>query len=366
MAQTQLKLYVNDGDPSNRLLAFPIVMKESAQGGKVLQPQLRISYLGDAIGGRNSVIFINCYGFIESMKAGEGPFLDVNSDGKGEVITAAGLTLGSVTYDSDPTEIARSCYQLLVTVKKSADNTERVVYTLASKPPALSSSRVVTSGGCILSAEEAVKCPSKLQSGIPYKFRIMFVSLTYIHQSTLYRVNNLIAKLRSPVFISVQLQVTLILDLPEKHPMGKYLINQDGVYKAHIWMHICNFKKTNRKGADRSVLQIKEKVRKMGLKVTLADLWGPTVVVEATGTMSKYAVGFFSETKVSCHPISKISPEVAKIIWACTTTIGQAVVIIQASSRSELLTAEDIECKGTTSIKKSAVKEFSLFSKPAK
>lgn len=366
MATSELNLYIDKDSPQVRLLAFPIIMKPKENGIRELQPQLRTQYLGDITGGKKSAIFVNCYGFVEDHGGRDSGFSPISEESKGSTVTAACITLGSIEYDSDIKEVAKACYNLQVSVRMSADSTQKVVYTINAKPALLFSSRVVRAGGCVVAAEGAIKCPEKMTSDRLYKFRVMFVSLTFLHRSSLFKVSRTVLSMRNSALIAVQAEVKLGFDLPLDHPMAKYLSKEDGQLFATVWVHLCNFKRTDRRGVDRSVENIRNKVRAMGLKLTLCDLWGPTLVCEATGKMSKYALGFFSETKVGCHPIWKCNSTVAKIMWSCTTWIASAKAIIQASSARALLTSEDIEAKGAISTDKKKTDGFNPFIKTAK
>ncbi|APP90892.1 matrix protein [avian paramyxovirus 14] len=363
MASASVNLFVDESAPSSSLLAFPIVTKDNGSGGKALQPQIRIAYHGEVQGSKRSVMFVNCYGFIEDYSDRNEGFLNPDEPPKPRTVTAACLTIGSVSGDLDPREVARACFDLDVKVKINADSRERVAFSFRTKPALLISSRVISGGGIVLSAEDNIKCVGKMAVDKDYRLRIMFCSTTFLHQSKLFKAQPAVMNLRSSMLLALQVAVTIKVDIPASHPHAKYLSKEGDDLVAHVWIHVCNFKRTDRRGETRTVENLKEKVRRMGLKVSLLDLWGPTIIIEATGTMTKYALGFFSDSKTSCHPISKASPETAKLLWSATGEVKRAVAVIQSSDKRALLTEDDLLVKGAMTTQAGGLKEFSLFKK---
>ncbi|QEQ50565.1 matrix protein [avian paramyxovirus 22] len=363
MESTQFSLYIDESDPACSLLAFPIVMSTNDAGKKVLQPQIRLNRLGSIRTEGIRAVFVNCFGFIESTGGDEIMFVRAGENTSGSVVTAAMLTLGHLKTDSDLIDLGNACLTLKVSVKKSATTEERIAFTIHSKPPLLATSQVIQDGGLIARAEGAVKCPGKISSYQNYLFRIMFVSLTSLDNEVLYRVPGPVSSFRNRMLYSIQLEVLLEVDVKPENHQCKFLTEKDGKRYASVWFHLCNAKKTNAQGKPRTIEAMRQKVKSMGLKIMLADLWGPTIVTRATGKMSKYMIGFFGTNGVACHPITKSSPDVAKILWSCSCSVVKGNAIIQGSARSDVVSFEDIQVKGAASIEPSRISKYNPFKK---
>ncbi|ACN72642.1 matrix protein [avian paramyxovirus 7] len=363
MESISLGLYVDESDPACSLLAFPIIMQTTSEGKKVLQPQVRINRLGSISIEGVRAMFINTYGFIEERPTERTGFFQPGEKNQQQVVTAGMLTLGQIRTNIDPDEIGEACLRLKVNAKKSAASEEKIVFSILEKPPALMTAPVVQDGGLIAKAEGSIKCPGKMMSEIHYSFRVMFVSITMLDNQSLYRVPTAISSFKNKALYSIQLEVLLEVDVKPESPQCKFLADQKGKKVASVWFHLCNSKKTNASGKPRSLEDMRKKVRDMGIKVSLADLWGPTIIVRATGKMSKYMLGFFSTSGTSCHPVTKSSPDLAKILWSCSSTIIKANAIVQGSVKVDVLTLEDIQVSSAAKINKSGIGKFNPFKK---
>nr|QDB64860.1 matrix protein [Avian metaavulavirus 20] len=369
MATTTLQLYLDQSDRGLELLSFPLIVIQTSTGSKELQQQMRIDNVGETSGEKGETIFINLYGFIKSqgVKESSMEFLSVNSVQQKDTITAGMVVLGATRMSSDYSAIAADALSLSITIKKSALAQEKIAVSIHNSPYSLSGALAVRSGGFIASAEETIKCSSKIQAGVYYTFKPMFVSITRLNNGKLYRVPKAMHTINSDIFFKVQLEVEFKLGIKSDHPQAKMLkkVEIDGKpeYFGYCWFHLCNFKKTNAKGESRSLEAIKDKVRKMGLKISIHDLWGPTIIVQITGKSSKYAQGFFSTKGTSCLPVSKSNPELAKLMWSCDTKIHSALVIVQAGDKSRLLKSEDIEVSGAVVASSSGLPKYNPFKK---
>ncbi|AFN06856.1 M protein [avian paramyxovirus 11] len=363
----KINLPIPTGHPDLELLAFPIIVERGQDGQKTLQRQYRIGSVGDIFGSKETGLFLTCYGFIEesytSTIQGKSRFFSEHQGGHPKIVTAALLPLGCVNPREDIDRLIEDSYTLKVLISKNVDSKERVVFKFVNKPAALSANKLLINGGVILDAEAFVKCPSKLTTNMEYSFRVVFVSVTRLDQTKLYRVNESISKIRNPHLIAVNLEVKILLHLTPDNPQLKFLIKHEKGGVGSVWIHLCNFAKKNMKGTLRSIQDVTEKVKRMALAVSLEDLWGPTVIVRANGTMSKYALGFFSTSKTACHPIYKLAPEIAKIMWSCSSEIIEANIIVQGSMKNDILTGSDLEIPSTSKIVNSGHKQFFSFKK---
>nr|BAW94624.1 matrix protein [Avian metaavulavirus 2]BAW94631.1 matrix protein [Avian metaavulavirus 2] len=369
MAQTTVRLYIDEASPDIELLSYPLIMKDTGHGTKELQQQIRVAEIGALQGGKNESVFINAYGFVQQckVKPGATQFFQVDAATKPEVVTAGMIIIGAVKGVADITKLAEEVFELDISIKKSASFHEKVAVSFNTVPLSLMNSTACRNLGYVTNAEEAIKCPSKIQAGVTYKFKIMFVSLTRLHNGKLYRVPKAVYAVEASALYKVQLEVGFKLDVAKDHPHVKMLKkvkrNGETLYLGYAWFHLCNFKKTNAKGESRTISNLEGKVRAMGIKVSLYDLWGPTLVVQITGKTSKYAQGFFSTTGTCCLPVSKAAPELAKLMWSCNATIVEAAVIIQGSDRRAVVTSEDLEVYGAVAKEKQAAKGFHPFRK---
>nr|UNW59115.1 matrix protein [Avian metaavulavirus 2] len=369
MAQTTVKLYVDETSPDIELLSYPLVMKDTGHGTKELQQQIRVAEIGTLHGGKNESVFINAYGFVQQdkIKPGAAQFYQMEEGHKPEVITAGMVIIGAVKGGTDITKLAEDVFSLDITIKKSASFHEKVAVTFNTVPLSLMNSTACKNLGYLTNAEESIKCPSKIQAGVTYKFKVMFVSLTRLHNGKLYRVPKVVYSIETTALYKVQLEVGFKLDVAKDHPHVKMLrkVERDGEVKyiGYAWFHLCNFKRTTAKGETRTISNLEHKVKAMGIKVALYDLWGPTLVVQITGKTSKYAQGFFSTTGTCCLPVAKAAPELAKLMWSCNASIVEASVVIQGSDKRAAVTSEDLELYGAVAREKQTQKGFHPFRK---
>nr|ACO48305.1 matrix protein [Avian metaavulavirus 8]AFX97640.1 matrix protein [Avian metaavulavirus 8] len=369
MAYTTLKLWVDEGDMSSSLLSFPLVLKETDRGTKKLQPQVRVDSIGDVQNAKESSIFVTLYGFIQAIKenSDRSKFFHPKDDFKPETVTAGLVVVGAIRMMADVNTISNDALALEITVKKSATSQEKMTVMFHNSPPSLRTAITIRAGGFISNADENIKCASKLTAGVQYIFRPMFVSITKLHNGKLYRVPKSIHSISSTLLYSVMLEVGFKVDIGKDHPQAKMLkrvtIGDADTYWGFAWFHLCNFKKTSSKGKPRTLDELKTKVKNMGLKLELHDLWGPTIVVQITGKSSKYAQGFFSSNGTCCLPISRSAPELGKLLWSCSATIGDATVVIQSSEKGELLRSDDLEIRGAVASKKGRLSSFHPFKK---
>ncbi|ADK12970.1 M [avian paramyxovirus 10] len=369
MASTSIKLYTDPSAKDLELLSFPLIFRQQDDGTRQLQPQVRYDHIGDSRGGKESSIFLTVYGFIianpgRNMRTG---FETVNEATKPDCITAGLVVLGAVRQDNVPEKIVEDVFALDISIKKSATSHEKMTVIIHNCPFSLQRVITVRSGGFITSAEDCIKCPSKLQAGVNYGFKPMFLSFTYLNHGKVFRVPRAMYAIQSNLLFKVQLEIEFRLQINADHPQAKMLkkveTNGETIFCGYAWFHLCNFKKTNAKGEARTLVNLQEKVRAMGIKVSLHDLWGPTVIAQITGKSSKYAQGFFSSSGTSCLPVSKSSPELAKLMWSCSTCISEATIIIQAGEKRELLRSEDLEVKGAVEVNKKSIPHLNPFRK---
>ncbi|ARO49355.1 matrix protein [avian paramyxovirus 15] len=373
MASTSIPLHINQSDPSSELLSFPLIFTNNDSGSKTLQPQVRFSQLGDIQGGKDETVFITLYGFIQTeqdsldLTHNQSTFQVLGQTSKPDTITAACIPLGATTLRSTITRMAEESLELLILVKKSAVSSEKLAVSFINIPPSLAGILVIRAGGFILSAEEYVKSPSKLQAGYQYKFKPVFITCTRIFKGKLYKVPKSMHYIASELLYKAVLEIQFQLDIKPDHPQTKMLKKQDTnegpEYYGFVWFHLLNFKKTTARGEIRTLEKISDKIRAMGIKVSLYDLWGPTILAEITGKKSKYAQGFFSLNGCACLPVARASPEIAKLIWSCSTRIKSATIIVQSSDKRGLLNSEDLEIKGAVGVSPRKLGSYSLFKK---
>nr|QBK47223.1 M [Avulavirus sp.] [Avulavirus sp.] len=369
MASASVRLYTDPASKELELLSFPLIFKQQDGGARQLQPQVRYDHIGESHGGKESSIFLTVYGFIvanpeRNIRSG---FETVNEAAKPDCITAGLVVLGAIRQDNTTNKIVEDVFALDISIKKSATSHEKMTVMIHNCPFSLQKAITVRSGGFIASAEDCIKCPSKLQAGVNYGFKPMFLSLTYLNQGKVFRVPRAMYAIQSNLLFKIQLEIEFKLAINPDHPQAKMLkrVDKDDevAFLGYAWFHLCNFKKTNARGEARTLANLQEKIRAMGIKVSLHDLWGPTVIAQITGKSSKYAQGFFSTSGTSCLPVCKSSPELAKLMWSCTTCISGATVIIQAGEKKELLRSEDLEVRGAVEVHKKAMPNLNPFRK---
>nr|ADU52865.1 matrix protein [avian paramyxovirus 1] len=339
-------LYFDSTLPSSNLLAFPIVLQDTGDGKKRITPQYRIQRLDSWTDSKEDSVFITTYGFIFQVGSEEVTAGMINDYPKHELLSSAMLCLGSVPNDGDLVELARACLTMVVTCKKSATNTERMVFSVVQAPRILQSCMVVANRYSSVNAVKHVKAPEKIPGSGALEYKVNFVSLTVVPKKDVYRIPTAALKVSS-LSLSFCAQCHHRCEVDSKSPLVKSLSKSDRGYYANLFLHIGLMSTVDKKGKKVTFDKLERKIRRLDLSVGLSDVLGPSVLVKARGVRTRLLAPFFSSSGTACYPIANASPQVAKILWSQTARLRSVKVIIQAGTQRAVAVTADHEVTST-------------------
>nr|AEZ00951.1 matrix [avian paramyxovirus 1]AEZ01009.1 matrix [avian paramyxovirus 1]AEZ36128.1 matrix [avian paramyxovirus 1]AHV78499.1 matrix protein [avian paramyxovirus 1]AWU46607.1 matrix protein [avian paramyxovirus 1] len=356
-------LYFDSALPSSSLLAFPIVLQATGDGKKQITPQYRIQRLDSWTDSREDSVFITTYGFIFQVGNEEVTVGTINDNPRQELLSSAMLCLGSVPNDGDLVELARACLTMVVTCKKSATNTERIVFSIVQAPRVLQSCMVVANRYSSVNAVKHVKAPEKIPGSGTLEYKVNFVSLTVVPRKDVYRIPTAALKVSGSSLYNLALNVTIDVEVAPNSPLVKSLSKSDSGYYANLFLHIGLMSTVDKKGKKVTFDKLEEKIRRLNLSVGLSDVLGPSVLVKARGARTKLLAPFFSSSGTACYPIANASPQVAKILWSQTAHLRSVKVIIQAGTQRAVAVTTDHEVTSTKIEKRHTIAKYNPFKK---
>lgn len=331
-------------NPRQSIKAFPIVINSDGGEKGRLVKQLRTTYLNDLDTHEPLVTFVNTYGFIYEQDRGNTIVGGDQLGKKREAVTAAMVTLGCGPNLPSLGNVLGQLSEFQVIVRKTSSKAEEMVFEIVKYPRIFRGHTLIQKGLVCVSAEKFVKSPGKVQSGRDYLFIPTFLSVTYCPAAIKFQVPGPMLKMRSRYTQSLQLELMIrILCKPDSPLMKVHIPDKEGRgCLVSVWLHVCNiFKSGNKNGSEWQEYWMR-KCANMQLEVSIADMWGPTIIIHARGHIPKSAKLFFGKGGWSCHPLHEVVPSVTKTLWSVGCEITKAKAIIQESSISLLVETTDI------------------------
>nr|AYP70256.1 matrix protein [Human orthorubulavirus 2] len=339
-----ISLPADPTSPSQSLTPFPIQLDtKDGKAGKLLK-QIRIRYLNEPNSRHTPITFINTYGFVYARDTSGGIHSELSSDLAAGSITACMMTLGPGPNIQNANLVLRSLNEFYVKVKKTSSQREEAVFELINIPTLMREHALCKRKMLVCSAEKFLKNPSKLQAGFEYVYIPTFVSITYSPRNLNYQVARPILKFRSRFVYSIHLELILRLLCKSESPLMKSY-NADKTGRgclASVWIHVCNILKNKSIKQQGRESYFIAKCMSMQLQVSIADLWGPTIIIKSLGHIPKTALPFFSKDGIACHPLQDVSPTLTKSLWSVGCEIESAKLILQESDLNELMGHQDL------------------------
>ncbi|ARU83020.1 M [Antarctic penguin virus C] len=363
MESHTINLYVDADSPEASLLTFPLVFTSDDKGKKTLTPQFRIQFVDSDRESERDTVFITTYGFIQGLelKADESQAVEINHDRT--VLTSCMLPIGSVAKQHNLQQIAQACLDLKITCKKTANNQERIVFTVVHAPQLLSSCSVVKNGVTSCAAAINVKSPEKISSNQDLDYKIVFVSLTIIPKNTVYKVPSLALKATSNHAYSVNLSAMIKIDIPETHPLAKTLTRKADGFYANVWIHFGLISAVDKSGKRMPIEKVAEKVRRLEIRLSLVDLFGPTIIFACKGIMTKTFKTFFSRKGTAAYPLGRAAPGLGKLLWSQSASIQSASIVLQGGTLEQISGFSDYAVDNTKITKEAKNSKYNPFKK---
>nr|AAY78544.1 matrix protein [avian paramyxovirus 1] len=356
-------LYFDSAHSSSNLLAFPIVLQDTGDGKKQIAPQCRTQRLDLWTDSKEDSVFITTYGFIFQVGNEEATVGMIDDKPKRELLSAAMLCLGSVPNTGDLIELARACLTMIVTCKKSATNTERMVFSVVQAPQVLQSCRVVANKYSSVNAVRHVKAPEKIPGSGTLEYKVSLVSLTVVPKKDVYKIPAAVLKVSGSSLYNLALNATINVEVDPRGPLVKSLSKSDSGYYANLFLHIGLMTTVDRKGKKVTFDKLEKKIRSLGLSVGLSDVLGPSVLVKARGARTKLLAPFFSSSGTAYYPIANASPQVAKILWSQAACLRSVKIIVQAGTQRAVAVTADHEVTPTKLEKGHTLAKYNPFKK---
>nr|AIA66957.1 matrix protein [avian paramyxovirus 1] len=356
-------LYFDSALPSSSLLAFPIILQDTGDGKKQITPQYRIQRLDSWTDSKEDSVFITTYGFIFQVGNEEATVGVINDNPRHELLSSAMLCLGSVPNNGDLVELARACLTMVVTCKKSATNTERIVFSVVQATRVLQSCMVVSNRYSSVNAVKHVKAPEKIPGSGTLEYKVNFVSLTVVPRRDVYRIPTAVLKVSGSSLYNLALNVTIDVDVDPKSPLVKSLSKSDSGYYANLFLHIGLMSTVDKRGKKVTFDKIEEKIRRLNLSVGLSDVLGPSVLVKARGARTKLLAPSLSSGEKLRYPMTNAPPLDAKILWSQTVHLSPSQVIIQAGAQRAVAVTADHEVTSTKIKRRHAIAKYNPFRK---
>ncbi|AMR70812.1 matrix protein [Avian paramyxovirus 13 goose/Kazakhstan/5751/2013] len=345
-------LEVDPSSPSNTLLAFPVVLQEIDGGRKEITPQFRTQKIDMWSESKSDSVSITTYGFIYGVKGGNDTSGPIMAEQQKEPLSAAMLCFGSVGYNSGLPEIARAALNTIITCKKSATDSERILFTVHQAPQMIQEAKVISTRYSSVAANKCVRAPERLPSGLSLEYKVTFVSLTVVPKSDVYKVPRPVLRLHSKHVLNIAINAVIQIDIQATHPLAKTLMKRNDQFFADLFIHIGMISCLDSKGNKISVDKLELKIRRMSISVGLLDIFGPSIALKARGKRTKVMSPFFSPRGTACYPISQTAPGIAKILWSQTGSLHECKIIIQGGTNRAIATTDDFVV-GSTRIEKS-------------
>ncbi|AWU68196.1 matrix protein [avian paramyxovirus 16] len=349
--------------PASSLLAFPIVLQETGDGKKQITPQYRIQKLDSWTESKDDSLFITTYGFIFRVGGGGSNMGTIEGTPTRELLSAAMLCIGSVSNTTDPVEIARACLSLMITCKKSATNTERMIFSIVQAPQILQSCKVVANKYASVSAVKHVKAPEKVPGDGTLEYKVNFVSLTVVPKRDVYRIPSTALRVSGPSLYNLALNVIIAVEVDDKSPLTRSLTRTEEGFCANLFLHIGLMSTVDKKGKKISFDKLERKIRRLDLSVGLSDVLGPSILIKARGARTRLMSPFFSSSGTACYPIANASPQVAKILWSQSASLRSVKIVIQAGTQKAIAVTADHEVMSTKLEKNHNISKFNPFKK---
>uniref|UniRef100_A0AAU7E2V3 Matrix protein n=1 Tax=Rousettus bat paramyxovirus TaxID=3141904 RepID=A0AAU7E2V3_9MONO len=339
-----LSLPADPTHPEHTLSPFPIVL-DSADGksGKLVK-QLRVKYLNEANSRYPTITFINTYGFIYARENGDGIVSEHASGLKAGSVTACMMTLGPGPNIQNANRVLQALKDFFVKVRKTSSEKEEIVFDLINVPPVLKKHALCKQGRLVCSAEKFIKNPSKLVAGEEYLYFPTFVSVTYSPSNLNYLIAKPILRFRSKFIFSIHVEILFRLLCRPDSPLHK-TYSPDPEKRgciASVWLHVGNILKNHKAKGQSLEAYFVQKCLAMQLSVSVADLWGPTIIIKSSGHIPKTTRPFFGKDGYSCHPLHNISPSLTKSLWSVGCEIVKARIILQESDINEMIYRGDL------------------------
>nr|AIF74180.1 matrix protein [Bat paramyxovirus] len=344
--QGKIPIPLNDSHEDNTLPAFPIVLtgKDGSNGKGKLAKQLRIKNLMPVGSTESPISFVNTYGFIRPLMTYTDFYSETLPQVQTPCLTACMIPFGAGPNLSDPGQILKEVEKVQIIVRKSASVREEVVFDVRSVPALFSNHWIWNERIICVSSERFVKTPSKLIAGTDYSYSISFVSVTFCPESYKFRVPRPLQRVRAKFMRSVLLEIILELECREDSPLRKQFAVDASSNKcvASLWIHVFNMYKNRKPFRDYDDAYFNTKCKSMNLICGIADIWGPTIIVQARGKIPAMARQYFNHKGWACHPISSSVPNLSKTLWSVGAQIKEVNAVLQASDLTQLVKTNDI------------------------
>nr|UQT69577.1 matrix protein [Orthoavulavirus sp.]UQT69585.1 matrix protein [Orthoavulavirus sp.] len=356
-------LYFDPSLPASSLLAFPMVLQDTPDGKKQIAPQFRIQRLDSWTDSKEDGIFITTYGFIFQVGGQDEMVGMIEAAPKRELLSAAMLCLGSVPNTHDPVELARACLGMVISCKKSATNTERMVFSVTQAAQILQPCKVVSNKFASVSASKNVKAPEKIPGTGIFEYKINFVSLTVVPRKDVYRIPTSVLQVSSPNLYNLALNIIIDVEVDDKSPLTRSLTKTPRGYSANLFLHMGLMSTLDKKGRKVSFDKLEAKIRRLDLSVGMSDLLGPSIILKARGARTKLLSAFFSRSGTACYPIANASAQVAKILWSQSATLHSVKIVVQAGTQRAIAVTNDHEVTSTRIEKGHSLGKYNPFKK---
>nr|AAD26920.1 matrix protein [avian paramyxovirus 1] len=356
-------LYFDSALPSSSLLAFPIVLQDTGDGKKQITPQYRIQRLDSWTDSKEDSVFITTYGFIFQVGNEEVTVGMINDNPGHELLSSAMLCLGSVPNDGDLVELARACLTMVVTCKKSATNTERIVFSVVQAPRVLQSCMVVANRYSSVNAVNHVKAPEKIPGSGTLEYKVNFVSLTVVPRKDVYRIPT--AALKSIWLKPVQSCAQCHYDCgggPEE-PVSQIPFQVDSWILCNSFLAYRGMVHCRKEGKESDIDQARGEDKETQSICRAQDCARTFRACEGERCTDKAVGTFLLSQWDSLLSYSKCLSPGGKILWSQTAHLRSVKIVIQAGTQRAVAVTADHEVTSTKIEKRHTIAKYNPFKK---
>nr|UED37234.1 matrix protein [Paramyxoviridae sp.] len=314
---------------------------EADDKGKLI-PKVRVVNPGWNSRKTSGYMYLIIYGIIE-----ERPVKNVSNR---NFRTFASFPLGVGKSKANPDDLLDACVKLDITVRRTAGADEKVVYGCSLIPEILGPWRNVLSNGAVFPASKVCSNIDLVLLDRPQQFRSIFLTITKLTDSGVYKIPKTILDFRMKNAISFNLLVELKVGAEFSGCGVKGILNDQGEKVVTFMVHVGNFFRKD--GKEYSAEYCKQKVDKMMLHFALGAIGGLSLHVKVKGKMSKALKAQIGYKNLVCYSLMDINPSLNRVMWKAQCEINKVIAVFQPSVPKDFKIYDDVLIDNTGKILK--------------
>ncbi|ACL97357.1 matrix protein [Nariva virus] len=309
--------------------------------GKII-PRVRVVYPGTGTRRPGGYMYLFLQGVIED------DILDSQPQTRPPGRTFGAYPLGVGQSTAGPYELLAACQELKIIVRRTVGKGEKLVYYNTTPLNVLAPWKAVLTRGAIFDATKVCNRVEDIPLETPQKFRPVFLTITMLTDSGLYKVPSSVQDIRAPNAVAFNLLVEINAGCSIDQKLYPKVNPADEFKVVSFMVHVGLFQRKKSKPYSHDYCRIK--VERMNLVFSLGCVGGLSFHLRVQGKMSKALHAQLGFHRSICYSLMGINPSLNKLLWKTQCSIRKVTAVFQPSVPPEFKIYDDILIDNTGKI----------------